>query len=86
MPPWPVSTTTMPLSGTCLVSSWQMRSGRIGTASDSIAGLYCTSQSLQIARTSDAQTSRRDALLRSACSSMRASVTLASPLMQACSG
>ena len=33
MPAWPVSTTTMPSSGTCCVNSWQMRAGWIGTPS-----------------------------------------------------
>ena len=48
MPPWPVSTTTMPLSGTCRVNSAQMRSGRIGTASEVSAGWYFAAHSLQI--------------------------------------
>ena len=83
MPPWPVSTTTMPLSGTCRVSSAQMRSGRIGTASEVSAGWYFAAHSLQIFCASSIQALRVPALARSAAVSMRASVTLASPLTPA---
>ena len=48
MPAWPVSTTTMASSGTCFDSSWQMRAGWIGTASDSRSVLYLAYHSLQM--------------------------------------
>src|SRR6267143_449829 len=60
MPAWPVSTSTMPSSGTCFVSSPHMRSGRIGTASDSSAGLYFAYHSLPIERACSTQGLRID--------------------------
>ncbi len=86
MPAWPVSTTTMPLSGTWRVSSWQMRSGRIGAASEVSAALYFAAHSWQIFCASATQALRLPAEPRSAAASMRARVTLASPLTAASSG
>ena len=67
MPAWPVSTTTMASSGTWRVSSAQMRSGRIGTASEVSAELYFAYHSLQMSCASSTQALRLPALARSAC-------------------
>jgi hypothetical protein len=83
MPAWPVSTTTIASSGTCFDSSWQMRSGRIGTASDSSAGLYFPYHSLQMACACATQALRLPALALSAADSIFVSVTFASPLTRA---
>ncbi len=86
MPAWPVSTSTMPSSGTCFVSSAHMRSGRIGTASDSSAGLYFAYHSLTIACAFSTQGLRFAAVFASACPSIFVSTTFASPSTEALRG
>ena len=85
MPAWPVSTTTMASSGTCLVSSPQMRAGWIGTASDSSSGLYLAYHSPRSAAISSIQAlALCRARLVDLARASRASTALASPSTLAC--
>jgi len=86
IPAWPVSTTTIASSGTCFDSSWQMRAGLIGAASDSSIGLYLAYHSLTIDCACSTQALRLPAVDLSQAANIFASVTLASPLTRACSG
>jgi hypothetical protein len=86
MPACPVSTTTMASSGTCSESSRQMRSGRIGTASEVIAARYLSCHSAQIFAASAVHGLRLPAVPRSAAAIIRARVTFTSPLTAASSG